>query len=714
MAAARDNPTVREALVDNRAKEMREAQTQSHSLKAISDKLSDLTKVDRTAKDVFDDILEEQRKTNTDNKAIDHLGEDIVGSIVLSRPKKKDVITSNNSNTTIIDVLPTMAREDTLIEVRNFMGNLAGQFPALEKGISFVQDAIDSLTTFLQNTPVDLLRDIDKGISNLVEFFTPTIFAPPPIVLTWYEKVVKALDLIAVESRTIAENGLKMYKTDKSLLMAVLGLGKANLASGTERASSGLSKMISFTAREFMPLFSFFGDLLKILSPFKSLLIGGAFSLVLMSLFEFVGSLTKTGEALSKLFTGGFEHIGENLTNVFKAFIGDMTGMYKGTAEAGSLMAVMKDLWNKQILPTFDYLVNGVLIPFFTEMNNIFNNEIAPRFKKMMDYLNGPDGAGIIEGIKSFGKFLTDVLIFLFGTVLPPILDAIGLLLYGVIETIKALWPEIKNVTEAVLDFGMNFINTLVDFIRGLFSGISDLWAAGDTKKTFGEQLSLLGSGLEKIVGSLIKFIFGWYDNIISFWTSFVGIDDMVGMHGAKASEMVAALFSYIGSKIEEFSKWVHDTITGAFDKTIQYIRDFDIIGKVKDKLSQFADAILSVIPSWEDIKSIIRSAAESLSIPSSVIDTLIGSDQPNQQPMPISAAQNIAPKTGARAQYLQRVEENSTRGRGDSAPVNVNNISVAQSPARAASRPQGGQLWGGAVTTQPTTPIDRYLYGTR
>lgn len=697
---AKDNPSVKEALIDNRAKEIRESHEQTSVLKAVADKLDVISKNDKDAKEAFIDLMT-QDGTSTP-EAIKDMSTEVSDAIQTIKPRKSVVELQKKSDKTIIDVVPDVSKEQTQKQVLGALTNLVNIFPNLSKGLSYVAERTDAVAEIM-GISKSIFENIFIEISNMVtaiehlakvlmDHFIPKDPFVPFEKIPFMERFKKALFRLGED---IQKGWKKWAPVDAQIIANPLF---AYIGKSIQEVSTVLGGVLT-------PLFSFFGTLIKILGPFKYILAGGAIFLVISSLFNFTSDFTKTGESITKLLS---DFSFDNLKNVFTSLVGDLSSMFSSTQESSALVKSLADLWTNQLAPTFDYIVNGVLLPFANEMKRIFADELMPRFQAFIDYMRGPEGASIIEGIKSFAAFLTDVLVFLFAKVLPPILDAIGFILKGLVESVKVLWPEILNLTSALTNFAINFISSIYEFIKDLFTSFATLSSASDVQNTLLENMGLMAKGLAQLVLTVFKFIFNFYDSIASFWVQFTGIDDMLGMHGAKVSEMFMALFQFIGNKVKEFGNFVVDKVIEGF-KTLT---ELDFVKSIIDKVKSMFDYILDMIPTVDSLKEMLKSAAESIPGGKWLIDNVISPEvqQTNVTPTNVMAAGEARNATNSILNNMDQWDKNKPSSSPTVIVAPSSQTVVQTSPARASS----GGLFGVAKTTQTQTPSDKHLYGTR
>jgi hypothetical protein len=430
-------------------------------------------------------------------------------------------------------------------------------------------------------------------------------------------------------------------------------------------------------------LFGFFGALTRTLLPFMGLIAGGAVIAVLLSSFEFFTEFERTGRAFEQLINGGLMNAIPNLINLFTSVGEDLGGMVQTTERFDRLMSAIGAIFVNQLFPAMKY----------------FADLLSEIVISISDYLQGEGGQQLTAALMDFANFVTDVLIFFFEDVLPPILNTIGFLFRTAEKTLRAMTPA----------FVFIFAEMFPGMLRAIESIFTDIFGfVDDTIASFTNLFNSdnpiqFASNYADLSSNLGGFLLSTFDNILTFFADIFTIDTALGFEqGTRVSEMLSYMMENIRDYINNFIHNVTESFSTKINEAIEWITNIDPLNMIIDKIQSFITAIVDLIPTPRDIIDFIRSSIDEDSmIGGFILDKLSGLI-PEASATVIEAIPNDRPaRTVAELEAVRELTQqlNFTSIQAPSAP--------SAPPSRGASRPSGVPR-----TTPRMTPSDRVLYG--
>lgn len=257
--------------------------------------------------------------------------------------------------------------------------------------------------------------------------------------------------------------------------------------------------------------------------------------------------------------------------------------------KAGEYLEALGKLWNENITPTFDYIAHKVVAPLAQMLNDWWNSTGESAFL-------------------AIGDFINDTLIYVIGTAIPAALTTIGTaftevvgFLYNLGERVRGIFgfgdragdDFITNVTGIVTDFTSGLLN----IVGGIVNGILRLFKLDDLTTYVDGYVDLMKDSLTNL-GDRIKGFFG-----VGPYAELGFIGNVLGYFGDISAIATKALSEAANYLIEIFNV---RSILGveAGESIIESLKN-----KIATRVQSMIDGILSIIPSWEDIKGLIISA---------------------------------------------------------------------------------------------------------
>ena len=666
-------PIIDKPKSDNKAKEIRE---DSKKIKSIEDILEKYGQSAKKTSDELGDLFTSQK--NVDVQIIDKLNNfDKVFSLLT--PKQPLLAKAEKADDIIVSKVPIISTEETQLSVLDNIINLNKLFPEIK---DILKGSFANTKDFIKEIP-SIGSEFSNQLSELFGKGDNSVFSIMANQLTEIKELFIKADL---DKKTKSQSP-KVKKEEVK--------DSADL----DQKKSGIIKLISGifgSATSFLkPVLSLFSGLVKIILPFRSLLVGGVFGLALVGFLNFIGDFTKTFDAISKLFTGGFSNIIPNLVNVITSFFGDLSKSFEGSSKLSDLGKSLSDIFNKQLVPTFNYLVNDIFYPFVTEMANIFTNELAPRFKAVLDYINGPGGKDIMDGVKVVGELIANGLVFLFKKVLPPALDIIGAIVKALVTVIKTIYPYVKSLFTAIMDIDGIVLKVLAQFVIDFGKSISEIFSADN----WTDRLM----GVVHLLNSISDGIFSFVKNSVDWLLQKFGINIDLGIGDKKLSQIIYDLTMGVFNKAVEIKDLVVSKFAAMFDEAVKYVTDLDIVGTIKTKLEAFSKAILDIIPSLEDIEKFIRDSAKSIYGGEALVNMVLGEKASTETNVAVKPPE-VSQERITTIKNIERGVEDKSKSSPTITSINNTNNSYARSKA--------GNVTGVARTTATSTPSDKKLYG--
>jgi hypothetical protein len=361
--------------------------------------------------------------------------------------------------------------------------------------------------------------------------------------------------------------------------------------------------------------------------------------------------------------------------------------LYKDPAKVGEYINALSKIWTENIAPTFEWLYKEVLQPVSAALASWWNSSGESAFL-------------------AFGDFINNTLIYLLGTAIPTLMSVIG-------KTVKQFFNMIGDLSSRIVGifgFGENGADGVIGNLMGisatLFAGIID-------------GVTIIASGVLKLFK--LDDAAKWLEEFsASFKDAFLDIvEHMKGIFGVGKygdQSFLTNILGYFNIFRDSFMSTFGDLITnllsmvdlksllgGAEGESLFETLRKNIVSKVQSLM----DGIMSIIPSWDDIKRLIAS-----SIPENIwgrdwlMEKLGSSTAPTNSNTQVSQATN-QPLSRA---YRQFAEET---------PSVRNNITVVapvtQNNQQSSSVNVGGgnsRSGGGVPSTRPDMSTwDRALY---
>jgi hypothetical protein len=324
-------------------------------------------------------------------------------------------------------------------------------------------------------------------------------------------------------------------------------------------------------------------------------------------------------------------------------------------------------------------------------------NLLSEMVVSLSDYLQGEGGQKLTDSLISFSYFVTDVLIFFFESVLPPILDTIGFAFRTAETAIRATTPA--------------FVFIFTEMLPGLLRGIERQFTAiGDYIQNIIDDFAAIfnsenpiqfANSFTNVSVSLSGFVLSTIDNILSTIMDVFAIDDLLGVEdGTLVSEMLSDLFSSLSEKFIDFVSNVRDAFVEKIDEITDYIMSLDPLELIIDKIQMFVNSIVDLIPTPADILNGIRGFVTDIPlIPDAVRDRLLGVG--TVQASEIQSPATVVP--GA----IREIQAREELTRELNMIINTPQTQVQPRQTPGISRPSG------VPRTSPNmTPSDRVLYG--
>jgi hypothetical protein len=706
----KDNPTVSESLKDMKSAEsIRDKQEQRSFFKDLTDKLDRVADTNaKLNKNVEKDPFNKEtfvksflgNKINTDfisktimNKIQSYgsLGkkpEKLFTPVAMETINQGPILDNMTGN--FIDV----SKEETQQQVLGALKNLTKAFPEITKPFVYLSKKLFELKDITSH----MSKTTDKTYDTELQIYS-AITEQNEALKTLLLRQSGALPDFSKMNQTYLDKlkeGMKDIMT--SVKEVMIDSYKKNTPSFIKTSLFGATKTFGIVGQ----LLGFVSNFARILIPFKSLFIGGVAASLFYSMFEYIGDFTKTGEALSDLMNvNSLSDVLPLLKGVFEDLGSDLSNMFAFSDKFKELITNIGNLVTNHIMPAFRAIYFDVMLKLAESMQSLFENYIIPGVDKFNEWWNSSGPADIDKYITNFTDIFIDGLNILFRDILPPIFDIIT-------RAIETLWPVIEFISSiakelihsatiilpAVFNGFLRLFDDIIIFIQELLPALKQIFAP----ESFGEFFT----GIENLLGSVGKFLLNTVDNLITFILDLLDVDQMMGLkEGETVLEGIGRFFTFIGDKIEGFFKSIRDSIESMLNKGIDFVVKYNPIVMLKNKIVELFKVITDMIPSMDNIITMLRDGAKSLGVSDWIIDKVLGEEKAT--PLVISN-DNV----GRDAQDLKNMGSNDPT-------VVVVPVATPSTPQPNHNRGRGhaSTVSGVARTTPDMTPSDKRLYGT-
>jgi hypothetical protein len=723
-----DNPSVSQAL---EADNVRKKQEDRAFFKNLSEKLE---KIEAVNSKLNSNIDKQQQNQDIIKEKFDKASF-IENFMKLYKGKKSNldqnfspVEMSEVNKGKIIDVGgdDDISQEGTQLKVLNGINAFQTLIPEIYKPLQYVSTKINNIYSEITRSNKLLETQIDKEDS--IKFMMGEALEQISSILLRDSSMDNNNGGEEFESKSTLYEWLKdkiINTISKTQDIIIKGYEKhtPKMVKSTLSITAKSNKMMMNSLGGFM---NFIGFFLKVISPFNKLFLGlGALSLI-GSMFNYMGDFTSTAEKITSAFSEGFAGTSdavdklikaesgtflENLKGVISSFASDFLSFFGIGGENKSILSSTLSSVQSDILGMFEF--SDKFKTLITNVKNLFENNIVPLMEaikvdlfgriftlikpfieKFNNWWNssGPQDLGI--AFDKINNVLIDSLNFLFTKILPPIFDTIT-------SGVKAVMPVVEAIGSIVKEFIDIMIVVIPDIFQGVIRQFDNivLFFQDITKnlvKIFApESFSEFFSGLEGLIGSVIKFALNTLDNIATTIFDIFNIDEWLGMKdGEKISEAIMRFFSFIGDSIEQTFADARMWILNSVD---------EMIGKV----TGFFTSIFDMIPSVADITAMIKNSIKSIDIPGSswLIDKMFGKES---QLTPTAMDSNIFSTNETRKSDIDRLKNYNNQNSATNIVMAPTNNNVNAGNQRNTTR----RLVGNARTTASSTPSDKVLYG--
>lgn len=307
--------------------------------------------------------------------------------------------------------------------------------------------------------------------------------------------------------------------------------------------------------------------------------------------------------------------------------------MFKHPEQLVALLGAFGDLFTKAILPALEWITKEIVPP------------LSIAFAALLvaaDYL-----------LDTVGTFLNDKITYIIGTALPEVLIMFG-------KMIDTAWQGLKEVFFRILGvFGVGKYgeNGIIHNLTMAIFTIAD------------SLLEIISIGVTEVIKSL-------------------GLADFFGL---KSGESIYGRFKrFLMEDIPNF-------VMGLVNSTVNYISEINPMQIIKDKLNQFIDAIVSIIPSWNDMKKWMADSIPEF-VPDDIRNWMLDKlDVKENTPVIQPVTKDISDKLNAPISAWDKI--NSYEGTVINAPVHNDNRSSYSSSNKivtgsiSSTRPSRSQL---------------------